>query len=146
MESIHGIGSLDFRPGASCEQSHSLKKDSLGTENIQCRIKLLDWQAEQEIVRFIVMQINDLTNNINRAQSAQNHYEWQYLDLMRHIWEHGSERVDRTGIGTRSIAGAVLRFELSNGAMPLLTTKRVYWKTATREMLWFLTGDTNIRP
>lgn len=146
MESIHGIGSLDFRPGASCEQSHSLKKDSLGTENIQCRIKLLDWQAEQEIVRFIVMQINDPTNNINRAQSAQNHYEWQYLELMRHIWEHGSERVDRTGIGTRSIAGAVLRFELSNGAMPLLTTKRVYWKTATREMLWFLTGDTNIRP
>lgn len=92
------------------------------------------------------MQINDPTNNINRAQSAQNHYEWQYLELMRHIWEHGSERVDRTGIGTRSIAGAVLRFELSNGAMPLLTTKRVYWKTATREMLWFLTGDTNIRP
>ena len=74
------------------------------------------------------------------------HYEWQYLDLMRQIWEHGSERVDRTGIGTRSIAGAVLRFDLANGAMPLLTTKRVYWKTATREMLWFLTGETNIRP
>jgi thymidylate synthase len=74
------------------------------------------------------------------------HPEWQYLDLMRRIWEEGSERVDRTGIGTRSIAGAMLRFELANGAMPLLTTKRVYWKTATREMLWFLTGETNIRP
>ncbi|RGP40794.1 Thymidylate synthase [Altererythrobacter insulae] len=78
--------------------------------------------------------------------TGQGHYEWQYLDLMRKIWETGSERKDRTGIGTRSIAGAMLRFNLANGAMPLLTTKRVYWKTATREMLWFLTGETNIRP
>ena len=74
------------------------------------------------------------------------HPEWQYLDLMRRIWEGGSERIDRTGIGTRSIAGVMLRFDLADGAMPLLTTKRVYWKTATREMLWFLTGETNIRP
>lgn len=74
------------------------------------------------------------------------HYEHQYLDLMRTIWETGSQRVDRTGVGTRSVFGAQLRFDLAGGAMPLLTTKRVYWKTATREMLWFLTGDTNIRP
>lgn len=82
-----------------------------------------------------------------RSETAHaNHYEWQYLDLMRQVWEQGSERADRTGIGTRSIAGAMLRFDLADGAMPLLTTKRVYWKTATREMLWFLTGETNIRP
>ena len=74
------------------------------------------------------------------------HPEQQYLDLMRTIWETGSERVDRTGVGTRSVAGVMLRFDLAGGAMPLLTTKRVYWKTATREMLWFLTGETNIRP
>ena len=73
------------------------------------------------------------------------HPERQYLDLMRRIWDEGSERVDRTGIGTRSVFGAMLRFDLAGGAMPLLTTKRVYWKTATREMLWFLTGETNIR-
>lgn len=77
--------------------------------------------------------------------SRQNHPEWQYLDLMRQIWEHGSERSDRTGVGTRSVFGTMLRFDLADGHMPLLTTKRVYWKTATREMLWFLTGDTNIR-
>ncbi|WP_369025399.1 thymidylate synthase [Qipengyuania sp. RANM35] len=77
---------------------------------------------------------------------SQNHPEQQYLDLMRHIWSAGSERVDRTGIGTRSVMGAMLRFDLADGAMPLITTKRVYWKTATRELLWFLTGDTNIRP
>jgi len=74
------------------------------------------------------------------------HPEQQYLDLMRGIWSHGSDRADRTGVGTRSIAGAMLRYDLADGAMPLLTTKRVYWKTATREMLWFLTGETNIRP
>jgi thymidylate synthase len=74
------------------------------------------------------------------------HYEQQYLDLMRRIWTQGDERVDRTGIGTRSVFGAELRFDLSGGQMPLLTTKRVYWKTATREFLWFLTGETNIRP
>ena len=77
--------------------------------------------------------------------TSERHPEWQYLDLMRHIWEQGSERQDRTGVGTRSVFGAMLRFDLADGRMPLLTTKRVYWKTATREMLWFLTGDTNIR-
>ncbi|MBW8784975.1 MAG: thymidylate synthase, partial [Novosphingobium sp.] len=74
------------------------------------------------------------------------HWEWQYLDLMRRVWEHGDERIDRTGVGTRSLFGAQLRFDLADERMPLLTTKRVYWKTATREFLWFLTGDTNIRP
>jgi thymidylate synthase len=73
------------------------------------------------------------------------HWEWQYLDLMRRIWEEGDERVDRTGVGTRSLLGETIRFDLAGGAMPLLTTKRVYWKTASRELLWFLTGDTNIR-
>jgi len=74
------------------------------------------------------------------------HWEWQYLDLMRRIWEHGDERMDRTIVGTRAIFGVQIRFDMAGGAMPLLTTKRVYWKTATRELLWFLTGETNIRP
>ncbi|WP_247594596.1 thymidylate synthase [Sphingopyxis sp. PAMC25046] len=73
------------------------------------------------------------------------HYELQYLDLMRRIWVEGDERVDRTGVGTRSLFGETMRFSLKDDAIPLLTTKRVYWKTALREMLWFLTGDTNIR-
>ncbi len=76
---------------------------------------------------------------------SSRHYEQQYLDLMRHIWAHGAERIDRTGVGTRAVFGATMRFSLADNAIPLLTTKRVYWKTATREMLWFLTGDTNIR-
>ena len=72
--------------------------------------------------------------------------EQQYLDLMRQVLEHGDERIDRTGVGTRSLFGAMLRFDLSKGQVPILTTKRVYWKLAVKEMLWFLTGGTNIRP
>jgi thymidylate synthase len=83
---------------------------------------------------------------IPSQSSSDAHPEDQYLDLMRRIWAEGDERVDRTGIGTRSIMGTQLRFSLADGAMPLITTKRVYWKTATRELLWFLTGNTNIRP
>ena len=74
------------------------------------------------------------------------HYEDQYLDLVRRVWATGDERVDRTGVGTRSLFGEHMRFDLAGDAVPLLTTKRVYWKTAAREMLWFLSGDTNIRP
>jgi thymidylate synthase len=82
----------------------------------------------------------------NEARSNPDHPEWQYLDLMRHIWKHGDQRMDRTGVGTRSIFGAQLRFDLSDDRIPLLTTKRVFWKAAAKEMLWFLTGNTNIRP
>lgn len=77
--------------------------------------------------------------------TSEMHYEEQYLALLRATWERGDERRDRTGVGTRSLFGATLRFDLSDGNIPLLTTKRVAWKTAARELLWFLTGDTNIR-
>lgn len=72
--------------------------------------------------------------------------EEQYLELMGSIHRDGIVRGDRTGVGTRSVFGAMLRHDMSKGIFPLLTTKRVYWKTAVREMLWFLTGSTNIRP
>jgi thymidylate synthase len=74
------------------------------------------------------------------------HPEQPYLDLMAQVLERGDERLDRTGVGTRSLFGAMLRFDLADGAAPILTTKRVYWKTAVKEMLWFLTGGTNIQP
>jgi thymidylate synthase len=74
------------------------------------------------------------------------HPERQYLDLIRDVWSRGSERSDRTGVGTRALFGATMRFDLSDGTVPLLTTKRVFWKAAARELIWFLSGDTNIRP
>lgn len=74
------------------------------------------------------------------------HPEYQYLDLLEQVLEKGDERIDRTKVGTRSIFGAMVRFDLSDGSAPILTTKRVFWKTAVKEMLWFLTGGTNIQP
>ena len=71
--------------------------------------------------------------------------EEQYLGLLRLILEKGNRREDRTGVGTLSTFGYQMRFDLAAG-MPLLTTKRVYWKLAAKEALWFLTGSTNIRP
>lgn len=79
-------------------------------------------------------------------EPSLSHYEDQYLALMRRVWEHGDERMDRTGVGTRSLFGEQLRFDLRDGRVPLLTTKRVFWKTAAREMLWFLSGESSIRP
>jgi thymidylate synthase len=73
------------------------------------------------------------------------HPELQYLELMETILERGDTRVDRTGVGTKAIFGSTVRFDLSKGQVPILTTKRVYWKTAVKEMLWFLTGGTNIQ-
>lgn len=71
--------------------------------------------------------------------------ERQYLDLMNTIMTEGDERIDRTGVGTLAIFGASMKFDLSEGIVPIMTTKRVYWKTAIKELLWFLTGDTNIQ-
>jgi thymidylate synthase len=73
------------------------------------------------------------------------HPEYQYLDLLEHLLEKGDRRIDRTGVGTLSTFGATMRFDLSDGTFPVFTTKRVYWKTAVKEMLWFLTGQTNIQ-
>jgi thymidylate synthase len=73
------------------------------------------------------------------------HPEYQYLDLLEHLLEKGDRRIDRTKEGTLSMFGAMLRFDLSDGTFPVYTTKRVYWKTAVKEMLWFLTGQTNIQ-
>jgi len=68
----------------------------------------------------------------------------QYLDLLSHVMENGTDRMDRTGTGTRGVFGHQMRFDLSEG-FPMVTTKKLHKKSIVHELIWFLAGDTNIK-
>ena len=72
------------------------------------------------------------------------HPEYQYLDILQELLDHGDKRMDRTGVGTLALFGRHMRFDVSE-TFPVLTTRKIYWQTAIKEMLWILSGGTNIR-
>jgi thymidylate synthase len=73
-----------------------------------------------------------------------NNQEQQYLDLLSKLINEGDERIERTGVGTKAVFGHQMRFDLSEG-FPVFTSKQVFWKTAFKEMLWMISGGSNIR-
>ena len=75
--------------------------------------------------------------------SSQEAHMKQYLELLQHVYDHGTKKGDRTGTGTRSVFGWQMRFNLNDG-FPLLTTKKVHTRSIFHELLWFLRGETNI--
>jgi dihydrofolate reductase / thymidylate synthase len=80
-----------------------------------------------------------------RAQSPGAHPEQQYLAIIKDILTSGVFRSDRTGVGTLSKFGVQMRFSLRDSTLPLLTTKRVFWRGVAEELLWFISGDTNAK-
>ena len=90
----------------------------------------------------LILPHNELPMNAHAAIAA--HPERQYLDLLADILANGVRRDDRTGTGTLGVFGRQIRFDLAQG-FPLLTTKRLHFKSIALELLWFLRGDTNVR-
>ena len=95
------------------------------------------------MLRKVIKKTSSCENNANNNANANaNAEEQQYLDLIRDILAEGTLEHGRNG-NTKCIFGAAMHFSLENSAIPILTTKRVAWKTCLKELLWFIKGDTN---
>ncbi len=91
---------------------------------------------------FTVITDNEEKQLIERFRQEKQHEEYKYLHLMRNILDNGVEKSDRTGVGTKSIFGTSLKFDLRK-SFPILTTKKVFWKGVVEELLWFIRGETD---
>lgn len=104
------------------------------------------WKLRSVVTRLGTTRVSSYSNFKLKSVSAMaRHEECQYLDLVKKIIETGVDKKDRTGTGTRSIFGCQSRYSLSNWTLPLLTTKRVFWKGVLEELLWFIRGSTNAK-
>lgn len=99
-------------------------------------------QSIKSTSNVTTVSTEQISSSINQSIDTSKHPEYQYLDLVRHVIDHGHHKPDRTGTGTRSQFGAHMRFSLQD-SFPMLTTKRVYWKGVVEELLWLVSGCTD---
>ena len=95
------------------------------------------------MLHCITLQVVIIGTHLKR-NGNMNNLDKQYQELLKTILEYGTDKEDRTGTGTKSIFGYTIRHNMQEG-FPLLTTKKMYWKGITTELMWFLLGDTNIK-
>jgi len=109
----------------------------------QSRFKISRMVKETE--DFQILEYQGLLNEIDGGSGFRPIGEYYYLDSIRAILRGGNERIDRTGVGTISLFAQRMSMDLSGGQIPLLTTKRTFWKGIVEELLWFMRGDTNVK-
>lgn len=105
------------------------------------RDNLATMRASDSVYRTTTTAINE--NNASRVNT--NTDEFEYLNLMSRILEHGSVENTRTGVRTKTLFGEMLKFNLSDNTLPLLTTKHVSVRNVLHELLWFMSGSTNLK-
>lgn len=98
--------------------------------------------------KFVLDDVSDLQTSRNNVTQYQfqtfiKHQEYQYLDMISEVIQHGATRADRTGTGTLGLFGKTMTFDLQDNTMPLITTKRVFWRGVVEELLWFISGSTD---
>jgi len=98
-----------------------------------------------ELIATVTSENHPFELTYKTYQYNINYQEKAYLDLIKEIIKNGTFRNDRTGVGTYSLFGKQLRFDISNNTIPLLTTKKTFWKGIVKELLWFARGDTDAK-
>lgn len=107
------------------------------------RYEFLEYVRRDADIAPAVSMESETTEDAIPEGPEVNPEEMQYLDICRDIIENGVQRGDRTGTGTKSKFGVQMRYSLRDGALPLLTTKRTFWRGVAEELLWFVSGSTN---
>ena len=124
--------------------SYVEEAEPLAPAGMQCE-KGIEYEFKKYVLGSATAPVQEEKEREVARPSAERHEEYQYLDLVRDVLQNGVQRGDRTGTGTLSTFGRTMRFSLRDNAMPLLTTKRTFWRGVAEELLWFISGDTSAK-
>lgn len=124
--------------------SYVEEAEPLAPAGMQCE-KGIEYEFKKYVLGSATAPVQEEKEREVARPPAERHEEYQYLDLVRDVLQNGVQRGDRTGTGTLSTFGRTMRFSLRDNAMPLLTTKRTFWRGVAEELLWFISGDTSAK-